>query len=126
MTERFFILTPTATAEKKTHPIDGRELPIYHDAEGKPMMWSADFPLPAINSRVFVKMNGIGWAVVMGYFESEGFVGLMTLPLNPPAWLVEQRKRDRKKSQPKWAQEGIGCTFGIECSMEEPKRKETV
>lgn len=123
MQERFFILTPTPTTETVPHPIDGKTLPVYHDAEGKPMMWSGDFPIPPVGSRVFVRMNRIGWAVVKGYFESCGFVGLMTLPLNPPEWLIKQRKRDQKETQPKWAKEGIGCTFGNECSLEEPVRQ---
>jgi hypothetical protein len=121
MTERFFILTPTPIDQTETvkHPDGSKEdFPLYLDASGKPMKWSASFPIPAINDRVCITMNGIGPAIVKGYFESEGFVGVMTLPLNPPKWLRDQRKREAKEpnyaSKPKWVKEGIGCEFGAE------------
>lgn len=123
--ERFFILTPTPTNETKKDRA-GNEFPVYLDASGHPMMWSAAFPLPAIGSRVFVTLNGIGWAVVKGYFESCGYVGLMTLPTKPPKWLRDQVKRHAKNgSAPKWIVEGIGCEFGAEVILKRPARSAT-
>lgn len=113
MTERFFILTPTATDQPD----------VYLDASGKPMKWSGKFPIPAIGTRVFVVMNRIGWAVVKGYFESDGYVGLMTLPTRPPKWLRDQRKRETSPNQPAWVRDGIGCEFGMELSLKRPVPK---
>lgn len=97
--------------------------PVYLDASGMEMMWSGDFPIPPIGSRVFVLMNGIGWAIVKGYFESYGYVGLMTLPTKPPKWLREQQRRERNDPMtPRWSKEGIGCEFGNELSLKRPKK----
>ncbi len=112
MTERFFILTPTPTDQQA----DG--FPVYLDAEGKPMKWSGKFPIPAIGTTVNIRLNGIGLAEVKGYFESCGFVGVMTLPKNPPRWLVKQNREDCKdKRRPQWYREGIGCEFGNEIEV---------
>lgn len=123
MTERFFILTPTPTS--KTH----EHCAIYLDASGMEMRWSAKFPIPAIGQRIFITLNGIGWAVVKGYFVSEtsyaNYVGVMTLPTNPPAWLKAQNRRDKKarenRNQPQWMIDGIGCEFGAEIELKRPK-----
>lgn len=125
MTERFFIPAPTPT-DQKAKDSSGNEYPIYLDAFGMQMKWSGDFPIPAAGTRVFITMNGIGWAVVKGYFESAGYVGLMTLPTNPPKWLRDQRKRDLKsgRQMPDWMIEGIGCEFGAEMSLKRPKKAE--
>jgi hypothetical protein len=128
--ERFFILTPTPTDQ--TEPVkysDGtsKDFPVYLDASGKPMKWSGSFPIPAIGARVYVTMNRIRWAVVKGYFDSEGYVGVMTLPTRPPKWLRDQRKRAQKEpgyaNRPKWVKEGIGCEFGSEISLKRPAKK---
>jgi hypothetical protein len=102
VTERFFILTPTPTNDPK----------VFLDAEGNEMKWSGVTPPPAIGAQINVTMNNIGLAIVKGYFESCGWLGVMMLPLNPPDWLVRQRKADPGKL--KWQQEGIGCVFGAE------------
>ena len=122
MQERFFILTPTPTDRRGTAS-NGREMPIYLDASGKEMWWSAEFPIPAIGQRIFITMNGIGWAVVKGYFESEGYVGVMTIATRPPKWLRDQHKRDLKSGRalPGWMREGIGCEFGTEIALKRPK-----
>jgi hypothetical protein len=116
-TERFFITVPVASSKTKTDK-DSNRFPVYLNEQGKPMMWSGDFPLPAIGSRVFITMNNIGWALVKGYFESDGYVGVMTLPLNPPAWLREQHVSAKKGPNcPDWVRKGIGCEFGSELSL---------
>lgn len=124
MSERFFIPTPTPTTRTKTDPLlPGEAFPVYLDAEGVEMMWSGNFPLPAIDNQVFVKMNKIGWAVVVGYFESHGYVGVMTDPIDPPKWLRKQIKSCQNDPKvPKWAKEGICCEFGNELSLKKPKK----
>jgi hypothetical protein len=98
-TERFFIFPPVS------------------------MLWSGDFPLPAIDSRVFIMMNNIGRALVKGYYASGEYVGVMTLPISPPGWLCEQWLEEQKNpSSPEWVKEGIGCEFGSEVSLVEPSR----
>jgi len=111
--ERFFILTPTPTDRPD----------VYLDASGNQMKWSGKFPIPAIGTKVFITMNGIGWATVKGYFESYGYVGLMTLAARPPKWLRDQHKRDAQDlGQPKWIREGIGCEFGAELALKKPTK----
>jgi hypothetical protein len=115
--ENFFIPQPLPTGATKQGP--NGQLPTYKCA-GFPseMMWSGKMPLPAIGDRIYITMNSIGPAIVKGYFESEGYVGVMTLALNPPKWLQDQRKREAKDprymSKPTWVKEGIGCEFGTE------------
>ena len=85
-TDRFFIPPPTLTSETRTG-IDDNLLPVYLDENGGLLLWSGDFPLPAIDSRVFVKINNIGWALVKGYYASAGYLGVMTLPIQPESLL---------------------------------------
>jgi hypothetical protein len=109
MQERFFILTPTPTAETEAHHR------IYLDASGARMKWSAKFDIPKIGQRIYINMNGIGPAIVKGYFESEGYVGVMTKATKPPKWLRRQRREDAKdERRPQWYRDGIGCEFGTE------------
>lgn len=123
--ERFFLLTPTST----DHPVaDGNGPGVYHDASGNPMKWSAPFPLPGVGSRVWVNFNGIGWAVVKGYFDSGDpdttgvWVGLMVLPTKPPAYYRRQtREAQKDPSRPRWQAEGIGCVFGAEILERRPR-----
>lgn len=119
--ERFFILTPTPT-DKTKKDNNGNEFPVYLDASGMPMMWSGDFPIPAIGTRVYIRLNSIGWGVVKGYFESCGYVGVMTLPENPPKWLRDQQRRNNNAGSPQWMREGIGCEFGSELSLNAPEK----
>lgn len=122
--ERFFIAQPTATTETKTTSV-GDTFPAYREADGNLLMWSGAFPLPEIGSRVFIVMNSIGWAVVKGYFASEGFLGVMTLATNPPKWLRAQQRRERQRQdgrqRPQWMLDGIGCEFGAEIELKRPK-----
>lgn len=120
MTERFFILTPTPTGRTRpgAPPFQHLGYSIYLDASGKEMLWSADFPIPAVGARVFVTMNGIGWARVEGFFESCGYVGLMIKPTKPPRYYRENtRKAQANPNKPTWMKEGIGCVFGAEVAL---------
>ena len=48
------------------------------------LQWVANKPLPAVDSEVTVKINGIGTSKVLKYFVEHGFIGLVVQPLNPP------------------------------------------
>ena len=120
MDERFLIPKPRPTNEIET--VESATFSIYLNESGERLKWSGEFPLPEVGSRVYVAMNRIGWAIVKGYFESEGYVGVMTLPTEPPEWLRAQReeeKRDPKYAElAQWAKEGIGCEFGAEILLQ--------
>lgn len=119
--EEFFIPLPTPTDKKVLGTINPEaEHQVYLDAKGNPLRWSGDFPIPAIGDQILVKMNSIGPAIVKGYFESCGFVGVMAKPTRPPKWLQDQIKRDTKALD--WQREGIGCFYGAEI---EPERRST-
>ena len=123
MPERFFIPKPTATDNAIRV---GEKFGIYINDRQQPLQWSADFPLPEIGSRIFIAMNSIGWAKVMGYLESDHFLGVMTKATKPPVWLRKQLSRDRKearssaKPHPQWMLDGIGCEFGNELRLKRP------
>lgn len=129
--ERFFILTPTPTGRKGKGPISQTEFDIYLDASGLEMFWSAKFPIPAIGTRIWITLNGIGPADVVGYFcspgDSEGkthYVGVMTKALKPPAWLRRQQRENAKDvSKPKWYRDGMGAEFGTEISLTRPRKQ---
>lgn len=124
MTERFFIPAPTPTDRTETTTMGGT-FPVYLDADGKPMKWSGKFPLPAIGARVYILLNSIGWATVKGYFESSGYVGVMTLAEKPPKWLRDQREREllSGRDMPQWRKDGIGCEFGAENRIEQAEKE---
>jgi hypothetical protein len=124
-TDRFFIPPPTPTSETRKDA-DENLLPVYLDEKGGRLLWSGDFPLPEIDSRVFVKMNNIGWSLVKGYYASAGYVGVMTLPINPPAWLCEQWLTEQDSISPEWAKQGIGYEFGSELSLAEPAKSSSL
>lgn len=124
MVERFFILTPIPTDRTKPIPdlADSKQLMVYLDDEGKEMLWSGSKPIPAIGSKVFVNMNGIGESTVKGYYVSHcekcSFVGVMVKPDNPPEYYLKNIKNAQKdpKALP-WRKEGIGCITGNELKM---------
>jgi len=66
---------------------------VANNEEPKPEgvnLWSGDKEPPAIDSEVRIKINGIGMAKVVEYAVMEGWLGVMALPLDPPAWLLKQ------------------------------------
>lgn len=117
MTETFFIAQPIATGKKSKKTKDMPAFRLYRSG-ALTLKWSNEKEPPAIGQEITITMNGIGPAIVKGYFASEDFLGVMTLATNPPKWLREQRERDRKdvrnKLRPGWWLEGIGCEFGAE------------
>jgi hypothetical protein len=52
--------------------------------------WGGKLPPPIVGQRVIVGVNEIGLSQVLGYFEEEGFLGVIVKPDNPPAWYVKQ------------------------------------
>ena len=55
--------------------------------------WSSVMEVPAIGTDVVIRMNGIGRARVVGYATVSGYLGVMTVPHEPPAWWVAQNGR---------------------------------
>ena len=55
--------------------------------------WSSAMEVPAIGTDVVIRMNGIGRARVVGYATVSGYLGVMTVPYEPPAWWVAQNGR---------------------------------
>lgn len=124
--EKFFIEKPEATGTRVAAPFDKnkrRTVPAYRTSDGRLLKWSAEFALPEIGQRVYINMNGIGWAKVKGYFEADGWLGVMTLAENPPEWLRKQNERDAKdERKPGWSKAGIGCEFGTEILLWKKER----
>jgi hypothetical protein len=93
-----------------------------YTVDGEPMIWSNHKQLPALGSKVKITMNGIGTATVVGYFyeavQDGAWIGIMTLPTNPPKWLKDQNKAGASNmARPVWWRAGIGCTYGSECEV---------
>ncbi len=129
--EWFFLAQPIPTDLTDTTTFPGQTLSIYLDGESRlPMKWSAKFPLPVVGTRVFVTMNGLGWAKVVGYWaagEPTGsqWLGIMTRLEKPPVWLKKQRKRQSEtwnELTPQWIRDGIGCETGTEFLLAKPRK----
>ena len=54
------------------------------------LKWSGRGPPQEIGSIVYIKVNAIGLAKVVGYGSMDGWLGLMTVPLDPPKWWIAQ------------------------------------
>lgn len=54
------------------------------------LIWSGSQPVPAIGARVRVYMNSFGPALVRAYFHAEGYLGVVCLPDQLPAWFQQQ------------------------------------
>jgi hypothetical protein len=102
MPEKFFIDIPSATTDPHAYQYPG----------GPTLRWSGDFGLPAIGSKIFVTMNGIGWSTVRGFFSSEGYLGVMEHADDPPEYLIRQHRENPGTLD--WQREGIGCVFATE------------
>lgn len=58
------------------------------DASG--LKWSGATPVPPIGAIVWISVNGIGLAEVVGYGSEDGWLGVFTVPLDPPPWWIKQ------------------------------------
>lgn len=126
MSAKFCIPKPTYIWQE----VPGQQsFALYQTADGETLKWSGTFPLPDIGTKIYISMNSIGDAIVKGYFAEEGYVGVMAIALDPPAWLVSQRKRNLThkratgESIPTWIKEGQSTVFGSE--IREHKTDET-
>jgi len=113
MPERFFIPRPVADG---TVRIEGQTFRRYRNERGEELLWSALFPVPAVGDAIVIEMNSIGKAIVMGYFEAHGFLGVMTRSLNPPEYLRKQQVTSPGTLG--WQRAGIGCEYGAEISLD--------
>jgi hypothetical protein len=125
MTEKFFIPKPALVPELRPADSTEHHCMVYNTADNKLLKWSAPFPLPEIGTRIYITMNGIGWAIVKGYFSSDEYLGVMTFATRPPKWLREQYKNSKAEAHsPQWVRDGIGCEFGTEIRLKRPKETE--
>jgi len=112
MKERFFIPAPVNTGEILLGTEEGdAPMAIYRNERGQDLKWSALFTVPVVGQMIRIEMNDIGPAVVMGYFESDGYLGIMSRPVTLPHW-HEARPEDLD-----WQRAGIGCEYGAEISL---------
>ena len=81
-------------------------------ADGHVRKFSGTF-IPAIGDVVEIDMNAIGNAIVVGYFHDEDFVGILAVPVAPPAWWIRQDGEDKTDLR------GIAAVFG--CEYRAPK-----
>jgi len=57
----------------------------YHQP-GTPVWWTGESAPPAVGKIIVVAMNGLGPAVVKGYFDEGDFLALGVVCLAPPSW----------------------------------------
>jgi hypothetical protein len=98
-------------------------LPAYERAiwiDGKPApaapgvaRWSADAPPPPIGAAIVVTMNGLGTAIVAGYFVEADWLGLLVDFLAPPEWHAKQNGAGAR-----------GHIFGAEMRLATPAEAE--
>ena len=55
-----------------------------------PYKWGGKHPPPNVGAVVKIAVNGIGYGTVLGYFEEEGFLGVLVQPDAPPEWYRKQ------------------------------------
>lgn len=75
-----------------TEDENGRRRPM--DVAPGHARWSADFAPPAIGARVWVNMNDLGPARVVGYFTQHGWLGILADLEAPPAWHKRQNNNN--------------------------------
>lgn len=66
------------------------EQPVSSYTEFEKLAWVSTKSIPAIGSKLNVKINGIGESIVKKYFVEYGFIGMLVTPQNPPAWYIKQ------------------------------------
>lgn len=115
--EHFFIDKPEHS-ESCPHPTICQNMRTVLTADGTRLFWSNPDPtskLPELGSEVTIKMNNFGKVVVIGYFSSNEFVGVMGIPLNPPEFFKKNIAIDRKTpGTTPWRKAGVACFFGID------------
>lgn len=54
------------------------------------LKWSAPFDVPQVGQDILIRINAIGRAKVVGYGAQDGYLGVMTVPYDPPGWWIRQ------------------------------------
>lgn len=62
--------------------------------------WSGKDPVPAIGQTIYVRVNRIGAAKVVGYAIDCGYLGVLAYPLDPPEWWVRQNGPSSPENAP--------------------------
>ena len=70
------------------------EQPVGSYTEFEKLAWVSTKAIPAIGTKLNVKINGIGESIVKKYFVEYGFIGMLVQPLDPPAWYIKQNGAD--------------------------------
>lgn len=70
------------------------EQPVSSYTEFEKLAWVSTKAIPAIGTKLNVKINGIGESIVKKYFVEYGFIGMLVQPLDPPAWYIKQNGAD--------------------------------
>lgn len=60
------------------------------------LKWSGEDAPPAIGTKIRITINGIGPAIVRGYFSECDWLGLLVDVLSPPDWWVRQNVKPGK------------------------------
>lgn len=76
--------------------------------------WLAEFEVPAIGEHIVIRLNAIGRAKVVGYATLHGYLGVMAVPFDPPAWWVRQNGLPTDAN--------ASLVFGAEIARLEPGR----
>ena len=66
------------------------EQPVSSYTEFEKLAWISTKAIPAIGSKLNVKINGIGESIVKKYFVEYGFIGMLVTHQNPPACYIKQ------------------------------------
>lgn len=70
-------------------PLESTDLPARW--RGRTLTWSGE-RIPAVGERVLCVPNGLGYGTVEGYFQSNGWLGVVVKLESPPEWHVKQNK----------------------------------
>lgn len=92
--QRFDILPPYTTDLRSTDAV---------------LMWSGPEPVPAIGADVVIRINGIGRGRIISYASYWGYLGLMVMPHDPPAWWISSNGAPTPAN--------AGLTFGAEIAL---------
>ena len=70
------------------------EQPVDSYTEFEKLAWVSTKAIPAIGTKLNVKINGIGESIVKKFFVEYGFIGMVVQPIDPPAWYIKQNGAD--------------------------------
>jgi hypothetical protein len=130
---RFYIPKPDITDEMVPHELNATHvMRVYLNQDRKPIFWSGVMALPQIGDEIYVKSGKPEPFVVKGYFEEDGYLGVMALPVKRTKKAILQLKREialeRKEGRDPaaWVEEGLRCYFAVEISLTRPVARKKV